>query len=71
MGLVYSRFEFNGLANPFYSPGRFELLIDGGIKGYKKPRPQFIQVSRRSPHYSIGSRAFALVAFLMLSGEGE
>ena len=44
IGFVYSRFEFNGLANPFHSPGSFELLIDGGIQAYMRPRPQFIQV---------------------------
>eukprot|EP00191_Tetraselmis_sp_GSL018_P017918 CAMPEP_0177587416 /NCGR_PEP_ID=MMETSP0419_2-20121207/5637_1 /TAXON_ID=582737 /ORGANISM="Tetraselmis sp., Strain GSL018" /LENGTH=629 /DNA_ID=CAMNT_0019077459 /DNA_START=24 /DNA_END=1913 /DNA_ORIENTATION=+ len=45
LGLVYSRFEFNGLPNRFYSPGEFELLIDGGIFGYRDPRPQIVQVS--------------------------
>eukprot|EP00873_Tetraselmis_striata_P015836 jgi/Tetstr1/436100/TSEL_024948.t1 len=45
MGLVYSRFEFNGLPNPFFAPGEFRLLIDGGVRAYKEPRPQFVMVS--------------------------
>lgn len=44
MGLVYSRFEFNGLPNPFFAPGEFRLLIDGGVRAYKEPRPQFVMV---------------------------
>uniref|UniRef100_A0A7S0RVS8 NAD(P)-binding domain-containing protein n=1 Tax=Chlamydomonas leiostraca TaxID=1034604 RepID=A0A7S0RVS8_9CHLO len=44
-GLVLSRFEFNKMPNPAYKPGPFELLIDGGIRAYKAPRAQLVQVS--------------------------
>ncbi|KAL4457749.1 hypothetical protein ABPG75_012614 [Micractinium tetrahymenae] len=44
-GLVLSRFEFNGYANPNYRPGRFELRIDGGIRAFRAPRPQLLMVS--------------------------
>lgn len=44
-GLVYSRFEFNGYANPRYSPGPFELCIEGGIKAYTEAKPQIILIS--------------------------
>ncbi|PRW55975.1 nadh:ubiquinone oxidoreductase complex i intermediate-associated 30 [Chlorella sorokiniana] len=44
-GLVLSRFEFNGFANPAYRPGPFELRIEGGIRAYRDPRPQLIMVS--------------------------
>ncbi|KAI7841291.1 hypothetical protein COHA_004910, partial [Chlorella ohadii] len=44
-GLVLSRFEFNGFANPAYRPGPFELRIEGGIRAYRNPRPQLIMVS--------------------------
>ncbi|PSC71557.1 nadh:ubiquinone oxidoreductase complex i intermediate-associated 30 [Micractinium conductrix] len=44
-GLVLSRFEYNGFPNPSYRPGKFELLIDGGIQAYTEPRPQLLMVS--------------------------
>ena len=44
-GLVLSRFEYNGYANPAYHSGPFELLIDGGIRAYRDPRPQLLMVS--------------------------
>ena len=44
-GLVLSRFEYNGCANPAYHPGPFELRIDGGIRAYRDPRPQLLMVS--------------------------
>ncbi|KAK9814216.1 hypothetical protein WJX72_002437 [[Myrmecia] bisecta] len=45
LGLVLSRFEFNGLPNPRYKPGKFELLIGGGIQAYKEGRPALVMVS--------------------------
>ena len=44
-GLVYSRFEFNGYANPRYSPGPFELCIESGIKAYTEDKPQIVLIS--------------------------
>lgn len=40
LGLVLSRFEFNGFPNPNYRAGKFELEIQGGIRGFVAPRPQ-------------------------------
>lgn len=39
------RFEFNGYANPSYRPGPFTLRIEGGIRGFRAPRPQLVMVS--------------------------
>ena len=44
-GLVYSRFAFNGFPNEAYSPGAFEVCLEGGIRAFKAPRPQLIMVS--------------------------
>lgn len=44
-GLVYSRFEFNGLPNPKYAPGPFRLEVQGGLRTYAAPRPQILLVS--------------------------
>ena len=43
------RFEYNGFPNPSYRPGKFELLIDGGIQAYTEPRPQLLMVSSGAP----------------------
>eukprot|EP00887_Chlorella_sp_A99_P002649 scaffold6.g2649.t1 len=43
-GLVYSRFEFNGLPNPKYAPGPFRLEVQGGLRTYAAPRPQILLI---------------------------
>ncbi|EIE22978.1 CIA30-domain-containing protein [Coccomyxa subellipsoidea C-169] len=45
LGLVLSRFEFNGLANPNYWAGKFSLKIKGGIQGFREPRPAIVFVT--------------------------
>lgn len=45
LGTVLSRFEFNKMPNPAYKPGPFQLLLDGGVRAYKAPRPQIVMVS--------------------------
>ncbi|CAL8465559.1 g5095 [Coccomyxa elongata] len=45
LGLVLSRFEFNGLANPNYRPGKFSLKIKRGIQGFKEPKPAVVFVT--------------------------
>ncbi|KAF5834423.1 complex I intermediate-associated protein 30-domain-containing protein [Dunaliella salina] len=45
LGTVLSRFEFNKMPNPSYRPGPFQLLMDGGVRAYKAPRPQIVMVS--------------------------
>jgi hypothetical protein len=44
-GLVLSRFEFNGYANPNYRPGQFKLEIDGGLSAYRAEKPTVVMVS--------------------------
>ncbi len=44
-GLVYSRFAFNGFPNDSYSPGPFEIRIEGGIRGFMAPKPQIVLIS--------------------------
>ncbi|CAL5221994.1 g4282 [Coccomyxa viridis] len=45
LGLVLSRFEFNGLANPNYKAGRFSLKIMKGIQAYTEPRPALVFIT--------------------------
>jgi len=44
LGLVYSRFEYNGRPNPAYKPGPFSLDVEF-IKLYRNARPSFVYVS--------------------------
>jgi len=44
-GLVLSRFEFNGMPNPKFTPGTWKLDIDGGVRAYTEPRPQLVMIS--------------------------
>lgn len=44
-GLVYSRFSFNGFANPAFTPGPFKIEFKDGIQAYRKPRPQILLIS--------------------------
>lgn len=43
--LVSSRFDFNGMANPKFSPEPFRLEIQGGIDVYKAVRPRVVLLS--------------------------
>lgn len=45
LGLVLSRFEYNGFPNPSFHPGPFKLELAGGISAYRDPRPQLLLVS--------------------------
>jgi len=44
-GLVYSRFSFNGFANPNHKFGDFRVEFEGGIKAFKNPKPQIVLIS--------------------------
>lgn len=44
LGLVYSRFEFNRQANPYYDPGAFSLSLEE-IALYRSRRPSLVLVS--------------------------
>jgi uncharacterized protein YbjT (DUF2867 family) len=44
-GIVYSRFAYNGFPNECYTPGPFQILLEGGIRAVKLPRPQLILLS--------------------------
>ena len=44
-GLVYSRFSFNGFANPNHKFGDFRVEFSGGIKAFKNPKPQVVLIS--------------------------
>lgn len=44
-GLVYSRFNFNGFANPNHKFGDFRVEFEGGIKAFKNPKPQIVLIS--------------------------
>ncbi|GMH41098.1 hypothetical protein BSKO_09008 [Bryopsis sp. KO-2023] len=43
--LVSSRFDFNGMANPKFSPEPFSLEVQGGIGVYKAARPRVVLLS--------------------------
>ncbi|KAK9820647.1 hypothetical protein WJX81_005527 [Elliptochloris bilobata] len=45
LGLVLSRFEYNGFPNVNHHPGPFELQIRGGIGAYRAARPRIVLVS--------------------------
>jgi len=45
LSLVYSRFDFNKLPNPFHQEGPFKLEVQGGIRAYSRPRPQVVMLS--------------------------
>eukprot|EP00892_Ulva_mutabilis_P007202 jgi/Ulvmu1/4854/UM020_0140.1 len=42
VGIVYSRFDLNGIANPNYKPGAFKLSIEGGLAAFTAPRPAVV-----------------------------
>jgi len=42
LGLVLSRFEYDGAPNPRCLPGRFELEIRGGIRAFSAPAPAIV-----------------------------
>ena len=44
LGLVLSRFEFNGLPNYEFTPGAFRLDV-GGISAFTTPRPALVLIS--------------------------
>ena len=44
-GLVYSRFSFNGFANPNYEPGPFQIEFKKGIEAYVDSKPQIVLIS--------------------------
>lgn len=44
-GLVYSRFSFNGFANPNHTFGDFQIEFSRGIKAFKNPKPQIVLIS--------------------------
>ena len=43
-GFVYSRFEFNRQANPYYAPGGFSLAMEE-VSLYRSQRPKIVLVS--------------------------
>lgn len=43
-GFVYSRFEFNRQANPYYAPGGFTLAMEE-VSLYRSQRPEIVLVS--------------------------
>jgi hypothetical protein len=43
-GFVYSRFEFNRQANPYYAPGAFALAMEE-VSLYRSQRPEIVLVS--------------------------
>ena len=44
-GLVYSRFSFNGFANPNHTFGDFQIDFARGIKAFRNPKPQIVLIS--------------------------
>jgi hypothetical protein len=45
LGLVLSRFSFNGLSNPSVREGKFLLQLKGGVSLFKEERPSVVLVS--------------------------
>ena len=45
LGLVYSRFHYNGLPEFSVAGGPFHLEVDDGIHSYRAPRPSLVHVS--------------------------
>jgi uncharacterized protein YbjT (DUF2867 family) len=45
VGLVLSRFEFNGAPNPACRPGPFKVEIDCGVRGFAAQRPAVVMLT--------------------------
>jgi len=43
--LMYSKFEYDGVLNPRFQPGNFQLQVEAIAAYTPKPRPQFVMVS--------------------------
>lgn len=61
LGLVLSRFEFNGLPNPCFTEGRFSLKVKS-IAPFASPRPALVHVSSAGVSF-INQRAFIEARF--------